>query len=124
MQHVLNKDKAMLPKGDNKSKSFDGIQLAVDGAERCDIPRHFACCKQCYAAAQDAEHNNVPCRLPKQVSTMDLDMQDCARCIPAMKDKVHYIFMLHSALLSISQSLQSFTLGCVFFIGVVCRIQR
>lgn len=78
----------MLPKSDSKTKSFDGIQLAVDGAERCDIPRRFACCKKCYAVAQKAELKNETCRLPKQVTTLDLDMQDCLRCGPSMKDKV------------------------------------
>lgn len=88
VQYTLNKDKALLPKSDSKSKSFDGIQLAVDGVERCDIPRRFACCKKCYASAQAAELNNETCRLPKQVTTLDLDMHDCMRCGPSMKDKV------------------------------------
>ena len=93
VQYVLNKDKAMLPKSDNKNK-FDGIQLVVEGAERCDIPRRFACCKKCYAAAQTAEISNETCRLPKQVTTLDLDMQDCLRCGPSMVDKVRLFSVL------------------------------
>eukprot|EP00892_Ulva_mutabilis_P000524 jgi/Ulvmu1/10472/UM064_0009.1 len=108
VQYVLNKDKAMLPKSDHKSKSFDGIQLAVDGAERCDIPRRFACCKKCYSAAQAAEMNNETCRLPKQVSTLDLDMQDCPRCGSSMKDKdaevTCEIFDSRTSYLSLCQS--------------------
>lgn len=94
VKYVLNKDKAQLPKPETRGKSFDGIQLAVDGAERCDIPKYFACCAACYQAAQQAELQGEQPKLPKQVSTIDLEPQDCKPLGKTIEDKAS-IFSLH-----------------------------
>ena len=88
VKYVLNKDKALLPKPESRGKSFDGIQLAVDGAERCDIPKYFACCTACFQAAQQAERQGAQPKLPKQVSTIDLEPQECRALGKTIEDKV------------------------------------
>lgn len=90
VKYVLNKDKAQLPKPETRGKSFDGIQLAVDGAERCDIPKYFACCSACFQAAQQAERQGAQPKLPKQVSTIDLEPQECRALGKTIEDKVSF----------------------------------
>jgi hypothetical protein len=93
---VLNKDKAQLPKPESRGKSFDGIQLAVDGAERCDIPKYFACCAACYEQARKAERSGEQVKLPKQVSTNDLEPQECQPLGKQIEDKVSCLFLAAS----------------------------
>jgi hypothetical protein len=98
VKYVLNKDKTQLPKPESRGKSFDGIQLAVDGAERCDIPKYFACCSACYQAAQKAERAGEQTKLPKQVSIIDLEPQQCKSLGKAIEDKVRFrgLSFIHS----------------------------
>ena len=87
---MLNKDKAQLPKPESRGRSFDGIQLAVDGAERCSIPKYFACCTACFKTAQQAERQGEKIKLPKQVSTNDLEPQECKALGKTIEDKVQF----------------------------------
>lgn len=83
----LNKKREALPKS-NGGKSFDGIQLAVAGIERPDLPRRFAICAACRAGEVSRAAQGEPSRLPKQLTLADLDEVACEPVGAEIQDEV------------------------------------